>query len=353
MEGQITTRINRSRLRKFGPSLLSVALVRQAVMHMGLKTQQPFGPRWLAAMVGNILHAIYTRCTGVKFTCNTYEAWHADPEKRLDPEKQYMMPWHPHGLVTTTAFFYTSRLSAMSFKPDVIGPKRWFVGVADLLFRFPIVGEHLMLANARSVSDKMVDDLMGKGYSFSLQPGGINEQILTDHQREICVFPRNLGFVRLAIKYGTPLVPIYVYGENQVLTTYEWSRRTTRKIFAASGICVPLFVPVANQITCHQKFGRPVEVGEPQADPGDEVVERVFARYVEELTRMFDEYGNQCLPEDVAAKGITFMWRGHSKQDLDDLLARQGVNLSLCGHTADGFGQPPPTLASTPPRSAL
>lgn len=74
--------------------------------------------------------------------------------------------------------------SAESTTDQAPGPRDWFVGIATLLFRFPFVGEYLALVNARPVTQSVSDELLAAGRSMALQPGGLPEQIVTDHRRE-------------------------------------------------------------------------------------------------------------------------------------------------------------------------
>ncbi|CAJ1412623.1 unnamed protein product [Effrenium voratum] len=167
---------------------------------------------------------------------------------------------------------FTSGMAARSTLPAAPGPRNWFVGIATLLFRFPFIGEYLALVNARPVTQRMSDKLLAAGRSMALQPGGLPEQVVTDHRKEQLVarrvngtykalsgakqvFPPGLGFCRLALKHGTPLLPIYVFGENQVFTTYEWGRRTTQSLFRRFGIAVPLINPWPNNLTLHMPLG--------------------------------------------------------------------------------------------------
>merc|ERR1711972_575 len=54
----------------------------------------------------------------------------------------------------------------------------------------------------------------------------------------------------------------------------------------------------------HARWGAPVEVGEPDENPSDEKVEEVFRRYLAELRRVFYANAQECLPPDVAARGL-------------------------------------------------
>lgn len=321
--------------------------VRTVILSKGKKALEPWGPRWLAIGLSNFLGKA-ANAAGVQFASDTCEKFHEDPAKRLDPKRQYFCCWHPHGAFTFCAAAFTSNMTALSTTSSAPGPENWFIGIADLLFRFPVVGEFLALMNARPVTERMTKEILQKGHSFGLQPGGIAEQVRTDHRRELLVFPPQLGFCRLAIKYGTPLVPIYAFGENQVFSTSEWGRRTTLKLHDKFGIAVPLVNPLPNNVTIHMKWGQPVEVGEKQQDPKESQVQQTFARYVLELGRLFEEHRYQVLPPDVAAKGLTVMWRGNSKEALEKLLIEETHEgrLPACLQILSGLAKPEAPILS-------
>jgi len=298
--------------------------LRQKVLAKGKHALVPWGSRWLSVVLAKAMN-MAARSAGVEFQTDTEEKWQRDPLKRLDPDRQYLIPWHPHGAFTFCAAFFTNGMAARSTMPCAPGPRNWFIGVADLLFRFPLLGEALALWNCRPVSEAMSQRLLKSGHSYGVQPGGLPEQVLTDHRRELLVFPPTLGFCRLAIQHGTPLVPVYAFGENQVFRTCEWGRWTSERLYGLFGIAVPIIIPWPNKITLHMKWGRPVEVGPQEEHPPTERVQQVFARYVKELARLFEEHRHECLPADVAARGLTISWRGHSKEDLDCLLDAAGL----------------------------
>jgi len=156
---------------------------------------------------------------------------------------------------------------------------------------------------------------------------------------------QRLGFVRLALKHGVELLPAYIFGENQVYGTYGATGRAI-SAFAYRYLGVPL-VPVRGwglplapsrpsqmeimAITSshddhhptqvrgrwglpwlvpkacglHVCWGRPVHVGDPNAEPSEADVMAVFQRYVAELRRVFDENKAECLPPDVAKRSLT------------------------------------------------
>jgi 1-acyl-sn-glycerol-3-phosphate acyltransferase len=264
---------------------------------------KPWGPRWLALLVARLLTAL-ANLIGVRHTV----AW-ADG---LDRSRQHMVIWHPHGALAFSALMIGGLVSLER------RPVGWYTGVASILFQIPGLREVLSLLDAREVTTTTLRGLLRAGRSVGLQPGGIPEQLRTSSDREVAYFPPNLSFVRLAIEHGTPLLPCYLFGENQLYVTTPTTRALARRTHALTGM--PLLVVygrwglpwiVPRRGTIHVRFGRAVEVGPPQPAPSEAAVEEVFARYTAELTRLFDEH-KALLPPDVAAQGLTIVRRTRS-----------------------------------------
>merc|ERR1740117_949403 len=124
--------------------------------------------------------------------------------------------------------------------------------------------------------------------------------------------------------HGVPLVPVYNFGENQVIGVPEWSRKATQIIKTYTGAAVPLpvgrwglpFVPRATHV--ETRMGGCVEVGAANSEPTDAHVREVFMRYCAELHHLFNEHAARALPSKVAAKGLTIVWRGHETEDMSE-----------------------------------
>ncbi|KAG8467291.1 hypothetical protein KFE25_000607 [Diacronema lutheri] len=260
-----------------------------------------WGPRWLALFAARLLTAS-AHAIGVEHDV----AW---PPGAIDPHQQCVVVWHPHGALTFSALFFGALLSIRR------QPVRWRTAVASLLFRVPLLREVLLLVGAREVTPGVMRALLAAGHSVGVQPGGIPEQLRTSQTREHAFFPPNLTFVRLAIEHGTPLLPVYLFGENQLFSTRPALQRLARAVHARFGLpaIIPLGRwglpwPVPRRARVHIRFGRPVPVGPACARPSEEVVNEVFARYTAELRRLFDEH-KALLPAGVAARGLTIVRR--------------------------------------------
>ena len=180
-----------------------------------LNTDTPQGPRWLAKLLAwwfsQLMHVCGARCT-------------VDVATPPDAARRHMVVWHPHGAYTCMALMHCGRHTVNGL------PLRWYPGVAPVLFATPGFREALLLLNARSVDGRTMESLAAAGLTLGVQPGGIPEQLISDSSREVAVFSERAGFVRLAMKHGTALLPAYIFGENQACA----ARRTAAAAPATS-----------------------------------------------------------------------------------------------------------------------
>lgn len=188
---------------------------------------------------------------------------------------------------------------------------------ASVLFLVPGLRELLLLAGCREASKRFADAAVGAGHSIALNPGGVWEQTHTSDAREQLFFNRNLGFVRLAMLHGRPLVAAYAFGENALWRTHdtlwlrqrEWLANSCR--LGAPMISGRLGLPFGPPFAVGHALvlGKPVDVGPPNADPSAVQLEAAFQRYLAEVRRLFEAHKDEYLSPEVAARGLTVVMR--------------------------------------------
>lgn len=301
----------------------------------GFELSSKYAPLWLSNLAG-ILAGALTNMMGVT---------RGEPDEILFPlekGRQYMVSgshapnpapptpdliirpahpqvsWHPHG-----AYAFIAATKAGHGASSGWWPFRYHALIADVLFEVPFAREMLMIFGAKRVNKRSIRLLLNNGDNIALQPGGIHEQIRTRHDQEVAYFPPNLGFVRQAIEHGVPLLPCYLFGENQIFTVSDAARALAR--FTHETFGMPLLavtnrygIPlVPNPTTIYIKSGRPVEVGPPTANPSEERVRAVFDEYVKSLLELFNMCKDKCLPPEVAKRGLKIVLRPKRKRRAD------------------------------------
>ncbi|CEM31480.1 unnamed protein product [Vitrella brassicaformis CCMP3155] len=260
-----------------------------------------WGPDWLAHAVRWCVQRLYA-LGGLKFggiVCVDEKSW--------DLDRQYVVSWHPHGVNAVL--------------PSLIGPLRTIestcklrtkavVGVASGIFYIPLLREMCLCWGARPADREILSMALKSGRTLFITPGGIYEQVHTDPTREQLYLPKRLRWIRLAIEHGVPLLPSYSFQETRAFSVPEWGMRLARYTFRmVRWPIMPLRGP--NPVTITLGIGRALEVGEPDPNPSDEKVARVLATYLEHLHEVFETFKTQCLPPEVAKRGLVVHMRGH------------------------------------------
>lgn len=286
----------------------------KAVVQPASRKKGIHGPRWLSKILTDASYFVAGTLMQIPFKSNEKES-----EEKGILKGQIFVVFHPHGAFCGAATFFGGSMWFNHSTPK----SQWYAMVADLLFRVPFLGDFLTINNVRSVSRSTIQGLLANGHSVAVQPGGIFEQIRWDPDREVIYFPKNLGFIYLAVERGIPLVPLYIFGENQLFGQNAITRKLNMMmnkltgvgtLFVSGRFGLPILWPRPSPI--YWCYGNRVEVGEPDASPSEERIHEIFRRYTKEIRRMFDAHAKEALPKEVAEKGLKIVWRGHEDVEL-------------------------------------
>lgn len=222
---------------------------------------------------------------------------------------QSIFSWHPHSALTVLPFTFWQ-------SSEVFG-RNVYVGVAAQLYKIPALREILMIGNCRIANESVLSKLLDTGSSIMMQPGGVYEQIRFTDEHETAYFSSNLGFIRMAVRSGVPVVPVYSFGENQLYKVRPDRRRVSSWL---TSLGVP--TPAASG-----KFGLPAGLfclpGKPvvvvgkaipvkkilsRGEAEDAEVSRVFKVYLQAIRGMWRDHSHH-LPASIAVKGLRMVYR--------------------------------------------
>ncbi|KAJ4436879.1 hypothetical protein ANN_17011 [Periplaneta americana] len=164
----------------------------------------------------------------------------------LDPAKSYMLCVFPHGVLSTGAFG--------SFATDGANFSEIFPGLTPYLvtlaghFVTPFIRELcLILGGCPASVDGLSYVLSRPGNAVALVVGGASESLECRPGTYRIILKRRKGFVKLALKYGNPLVPVFSFGETDLYDQLKnpkgsWLRRAQELCRKITGIApvVPL-----------------------------------------------------------------------------------------------------------------
>jgi len=223
----------------------------------------------------------------------------------LSPDRNYILGYHPHGILCTGAF--------CNFATDATGFHALFPGLRPILltlagqYSFPFFREYFMTTGSCACSRESIDWLLtkeGTGNALVLPVGGAAEVFESRPGNFTLMASSRKGFIKIALKHGTPLVPMFSFGENDI---YDQTpnppgsrlRRVQERMRKIFGFASPLFqgrgifqytfglLPHRRPITT--VVGAPVEM-EKLPDPTSAQIEDAHARYFKALEELFETH---------------------------------------------------------------
>uniref|UniRef100_A0A0K8VJ18 Acyltransferase n=1 Tax=Bactrocera latifrons TaxID=174628 RepID=A0A0K8VJ18_BACLA len=148
-------------------------------------------------------------------------------------------------------------------------------------------------------------------YMIALAVGGEQEALLTEPGKYTIVLKKRLGFVKLAIQTGSPIVPSFGFGENDLYTPLNkaWFRGV-QKFFKTYFDFTPLlmkgrggnyFLPYKKRVTV--VIGSPIDV-KRTTNPDSTYIEEIHAKVVEAVRQLFDTYKSEYIENSEEAELI-------------------------------------------------
>ena len=221
----------------------------------------------------------------------------ATPADRLDAEKRYVFALYPHHAMSVGHLL--SFTDANGFSKKVFAGQRRHA-MATPLFLIPFVRELCLRYGGVDVGRPTFEKMMKEGISMFVLPGGETEQVMAQYQREEIFIRHRKGFVRLAVKYGFSVVPIYCFGEADVYNTSsallsfrKWLVRNLRiglpLVYGRWGL-LPYKVPFRFVV------GQPIDPSSSTfaSLSEEERVDAVHSAYISGLQHIFDKYKADC-----------------------------------------------------------
>uniref|UniRef100_UPI00398EF3A3 2-acylglycerol O-acyltransferase 2-B n=1 Tax=Pristiophorus japonicus TaxID=55135 RepID=UPI00398EF3A3 len=222
----------------------------------------------------------------------------------LDPKHNYLFGFHPHGVLVAGAFG--------NFCTEATGFSRLFPGITSYLlmlpfwFKLPLFREYIMcggLVSSEKRSANYILNQPGGGHAAVLAVGGAPESLDARPGALTLQVLGRKGFIKLALKAGAHLVPVFSFGENELFNQVANPRgsllRTVQeKLQKVMGLAMPLFhargvfqysfglVPFRNPV--YTVVGKPIPV-EKNTSPSREDVEELHKHYLDQLVSLFEE----------------------------------------------------------------
>jgi len=209
----------------------------------------------------------------------------------LDPSKRYIFGVHPHSILPFGSVFNLNQVDFDALYPgiDVRGL------AASFCFYLPAYRDLLLSTGICDASRFSAQAILECGRSIFLVPGGATEALYADPEIDIYYLRNREGFIRLAMKTGSLLVPVIGFNECNTYTqmgannaVLKWLRRKFQAIFGLSLPLVKNIIPKRGLIVT--VVGSPLNVGHIP-NPTTEQVRAQLERYIAAIQELYNQYG--------------------------------------------------------------
>ncbi|RDA90023.1 hypothetical protein CP533_5262 [Ophiocordyceps camponoti-saundersi (nom. inval.)] len=233
----------------------------------------------------------------------------------LSPTRKYIIGYHPHGIISHGAW--------SAFATDALGFSEKFPGITNSLltldsnFRLPFYRDWILAMGIRSVSKESIRNILskggpsndGRGRAVTIVIGGARESLEAEPGTLRLILKNRKGFVKMALRTGSDLVPAIGFGENDLYDqlsprTHPLVHKLQMSILRLFKFTIPALhgrgllnydvglMPYRRPVNI--VMGRPIkthDLHEPQPLQAD--VDRYHGLYVDEVERLFTTYRGQ------------------------------------------------------------
>jgi 2-acylglycerol O-acyltransferase 2 len=230
--------------------------------------------------------------------------------EELPSTRKYVFGYHPHGIISHGAF--------AAFATEALGFSNLFPGITNTLltlegnFKLPLYREYALRMGLASVSRDSCENILSKGgrngegmgRAITIVVGGARESLESKPGTHHLILNRRQGFIKLAIRQGADLVPVFGFGENDIYEqldphAHPWINKIQLFVKKVMGWTVPIFHArgIFNYDVGMMPYRRPMNivVGRPihvvqDKNPEKQYVDQVQAEYIRELQRLWDDH---------------------------------------------------------------
>ncbi|KAJ1936606.1 hypothetical protein EC988_008146, partial [Linderina pennispora] len=239
--------------------------------------------------------ALWVRRLGIWRHISAYFPVRVVLEQRLDPKQSYLLGIAPHGILAFGGQVAMGSQSSALYR--ALEGTTVHVAALRPALTLPVFRDYLLALGAIASSRAAIRECLarGKGHSVGIVVGGAKESLYTNPGHRKIVMRHRKGFVREAIMAGAPLVPVYVFGENDIFTQvmHPPLRRLQKWLQTKVKFALPVFygrlgmVPRRSPLTV--AIGTPIAVPKIEAPTADEI-DRVHADFILQMGRLYSRF---------------------------------------------------------------
>lgn len=231
-----------------------------------------------------------------------------DNKKNLKPNQPYIFGFHPHGAFPLTGIWALNSDEFLSYTHLTYKDKSkrledYVSLVSSMILNLPFLREIITGIAGQGITKEIFAATLQCNKNVILSPGGVAECILTPQynpavEPDLVIFTKHKGFIKYAIKYGRPLVPILSFGE-QELFDIAYPFKPIEKLLKNhinDKITIPWLsgrygLPIPRNIPITVVFGKPIKVVKNE-NPTNKEIDKYHALFYGSLRKIFNKYKN-------------------------------------------------------------
>ncbi len=175
-----------------------------------------------------------------------------------------------HGIIPYHGFLLAKKIvDELRIYPRGLG--------AAFLFRIPGVREFFVKGGAVNANPRNAEALLNEGNVVMLAPGGIYEALIAKPGLKRIPWERRKGFVRIAIKTKSPIVPTYCNGINASYFNSYFLLKPRIKILESTRFSFPFFFGLGFfplPVKLIHKIGKPIFLKKKKGESHVKYVDR-------------------------------------------------------------------------------
>jgi len=208
-------------------------------------------------------------------------------EEELDTNGHYVFCHFPHGV------YPMGPILAATFVDKMFPGMKVFGISADNVFRVPFHRHFMSWIGAKPANQENFKNLLSLG-SCGVVVGGLAEMYLNYDNNEEIVLKSRKGFIRVAVETGSSLVPIYYFGNSQLLKMGpKMFQSISRKLRFSFGLIYGrFFAPIPYQVPLFAVVGKALPaIKVSRDDPNfNSVVDKLHEEFSQALVKLFDDH---------------------------------------------------------------
>jgi hypothetical protein len=216
-----------------------------------------------------------------------YEAIYTDDKnvrEAIANGKNFLFAAQPHGILS-----FVGMCAAVSKPEDVM---RVPTATASAVLQTPLLKNLMGIFNLVDASAHNVKKILKGGGSVLIYIGGIAELFKSCRTEERLYLKKRKGFIKLALREGVDVVPIYLFGNTSVLSALKHGPLATlsRKLqVSLTWFWGKYYLPIPRDEKILYVVGKPL--GLPHIEePTQEDIDKWHGVYCEEVRKLFEMY---------------------------------------------------------------